>query len=462
MIVEICNVLNVDITDEILLQIVLDDLTYDNPLYKEAVKAFRSTRGIQQVLKNFTYSNGLYQLPRGYFSRLCAIAQELNIPIEFTDSRAVVPFDTQYNHSIQLRDYQMPALTALSKHSDGLLVAPAGSGKTIIGIATILMCGQRSLWITHTKQLLFQFVDRIQKFVEIPDNDIGLIYNGKWDVDKPITAALVQTLRTDTQKLQEISKNFGTIITDECHHQPSSTFTEVITQLNPYYLFGLTATPARRDGLETVLFQNLGPIRHTIPRAAVTDGVLTPIINTRYLDTPGIPEEVTYQKLLQTLTKSAFRNTIITRDVVSQAVTGNICIVVTERVSHAEILFAKIKKLWPKTGIMIGKNSDKLRDKTLDELHNGDITVLVCTSHLLGEGFDYAPLNRLFIGLPFRNIARCEQLVGRVQRISEGKIDAIIFDYVDNHGLTKHQYKNFGDSGCRYNVYRKLGCKILQ
>ena len=810
--IEIRNILNVDIDDELLLQIVIEELTYDNPLFKEAEKSNRSTRGIKKVLKNFTYTNGSYQLPRGYLTRLLDIAKELNIPVEILDQRSVVPFDSTYNHTIKLREYQFPALQDLSKFTDGLLVAPAGSGKTIIGIGAIIMCGQKSLWITHTKQLLFQFVDRIQKFVDIPESDIGLIYNGKWVVDRPVTAALVQTLRTDDEKLNGISNNFGTVITDEClvagtkitllngyekniediingdvtlyggvshkfsrltektitlrtghgelegtvthmlpciskdkeilglenkfnpfheddivfkpmvdinkndyllylpssphvtknsigiqkarllsliacdghitknlkclqigivkdkdwflnemtlntkmfddsdlrisnckrgdliirdyskkavqfvnnyvpsgkksniivvpdiikeasleeireylqvvfdtegsvtnqisltmssaafikdvqfllrkfnimgrivpikkhkgylriaingydalifykrigfsmqrkqdalanllkhtltfvrtvlfkgvvyrcvpvlektynntlkrvydfttkehvfsannvlssncHHQPSATFTEVITKLNPYYLFGLTATPTRRDGLESVLYQNLGPIRHTISRAAVAGGVLTPTILAKYVNTPGIPEEVSYQNLLKILTKSTLRNTLIVKDVVEQANLNNICIVVTERVEHAELLYNRIKKLWPKTGIMIGKNSDKLRADTLQALHNLDITVLVCTSHLLGEGFDYAPLNRLFIGLPFRNPTRCEQLVGRVQRTCEGKTDAIIFDYVDSHGLTQHQYKNFGDLGCRYNVYRKLGCII--
>lgn len=810
--VDLCNVLNVDITDDVLLQIILDELTYDNPLYKEAVNSFRSTRGIQPVIKNLTYSNGLYQLPRGYFSRLESITTDLGIPLDITDSRAIAPLPASYSHNIHLREYQMPAIMALAQCTDGVLVAPAGSGKTIIGIATILMCGQRCLWVTHTKQLLFQFVDRIKKFVNIPESDIGLIYDGKWDTDKPITAALVQTLKTNLPKVSEISHNYGTVITDEClidgtkillldgtekiieeinnddvtnygkisykfcrstnktiklrtgvgelegtythilpviskeketigkdnkfksflssdvelksleninngdyllhmlssqhvqkstisiekarllaliacdghitknlsclqigvakdknwfskemlscknifydsnikfskckrgdliireyskeaikfvnnyvpegkksniitvpniikeasldaisnylqvvfdaegsvtnrisltmssseyikdiqfllkkfniigrmipikrnnylrieisgydtllffkkigfsikrkqkslenllkntrtfirtvsfknvlyrcmpviekkyfnttktvhdftteehffiangilssncHHQPSTTFTDVIARLKPYYLFGLTATPKRRDGLETVLYQNIGPIRYTIPRTAVASGILTPVVHAKHIDTQVLPNETSYQNLLKLLVKDNVRNNIIANDVVDQAAQGNICIVVTERVPHAEALFKKIQKKWPKTGIMVGKHSDKLRDTTLEALHSGAVTVLVCTSHLLGEGFDYAPLNRLFITLPIRNQTRVEQLVGRVQRISEGKIDAIIFDYVDNHGLTKHQYRNLGDKGCRYNVYRKLGCKVV-
>lgn len=812
MIIKVSNTLTVDIKDDLLLQLVVEDLTYDNPLYKEAKKSGRSTRGLTQVLKNFTYVNGSYLLPRGYFERLYILSKELGIHVEIQDERSIRPFEYAYKHDITLREYQSKALRGLVSHSEGVLSAPAGSGKTIIGIAAILTCGQKSLWITHTKQLLFQFVDRLKSLVNIPESDIGLIYNGNWDTEKPITAALVQTLKTDNKKLASISNNYGTIIADEClvsgtkitllngiekdiesinngdvtlygevsnkfdrlveetislrtghgeiegtlthmlpyvsreketlglenklkpfeesdvtftpmininvndyllylpgaphvtkhnigkqtsrllaliacdghitknlkclqigitkdkdwflnemslstklfndsdlrtcdckrgdliirnyskeaikfvntyvpagkksniitvpdiiknasleeireylqvvfdtegsvtnqvcltmasnryvrdiqyllkkfnimgrlipikrnngylriaitgydallfyrrvgfsmerkqnallnllkhtstfvrtvsfkgvvyrcipvlekihsniskrvydftttehvfsannvlssncHHQPSTTFTEVINQLNPYYLYGLTATPFRRDGLETLLFQNIGPIRHTIDRSETSSNIIVPTVIKRMLKTSNLPEELTYQTLLALLTKDDYRNSIICTDVVREAKLGNICIVLTERVSHAEILYKKILKQWDKVGIIHGKHSDKLREKTLTSLNNGEITVLTATTQLLGEGFDHPSLNRLFLAQPIRNPAKCEQLVGRVQRTSPGKVDALIYDYIDDHGLTKHQFQNYGTGSSRYNVYKKLGCNI--
>jgi superfamily II DNA or RNA helicase len=178
------------------------------------------------------------------------------------------------------------------------------------------------------------------------------------------------------------------------------------------------------------------------------------------LKTSNLPEELTYQTLLALLTKDDYRNSIICADVVREAKLGNICIVLTERVSHAEILYKKILKQWDKVGIIHGKHSDKLREKTLTSLNNGEITVLTATTQLLGEGFDHPSLNRLFLAQPIRNPAKCEQLVGRVQRTSPGKVDALIYDYIDDHGLTKHQFQNYGTGSSRYNVYKKLGCNI--
>lgn len=461
MIVNIQNMIHIPIMDVNLIPIIAAELTCENPVFNEAVKAGRYTRGILPEIKNFSVDpKGGFHIPRGYLNRLCSISTDLGITLEINDYRTAAPFSTRYDHSIFLRDYQQEALIKMSKSSEGLLVAPAGSGKTIMGISLILMCGQKCLWITHTKQLLHQFVERIKQFIGVPEEDIGLIYEGDWVTGKPITAALVQTLVRKEDNLHKIANNFGTVITDECHHIPSTTFTKVITTLNPFYLYGLTATPKRRDGLQDIMFQNIGPVIHTIPRKAVADGIITPNVLVRHLNTPDLPQESTYQTLLKALVDSNYRNTKIVTDVISEAKKGNICIVTTERVRHAEILFKKLKKLWPKTAIVIGKHKQEDREIALAELSSGAATILVCTSHLLGEGFDYAPLNRLFIGLPFRNIARCEQLVGRVQRISPGKLDALIYDYVDNHGLTRHQYRNYGGKDCRYEVYRELGCVV--
>ncbi len=257
-----------------------------------------------------------------------------------------------------------------------------------------------------------------------------------------------------------MKNNFGNIITDECHHCPSTTFTKVINSLNPFYLYGLTATPKRRDGLQDVMFQNIGPMIHTIDRSEVAAGIITPEVIVRRLNTPNLSNDTTYQTLLKELTDNNYRNNIIVDDIIKEAKQGNICIITTERVRHAEILFEKLKVNWDATAIIIGRHKNEDREDALEKLRSKEVTVVVTTSHLLGEGFDHAPLNRLFIGLPFRNLARCEQLVGRVQRISEGKVDALIYDYVDNHGLTKNQFRNYNDRDCRHNVYTDLNCVI--
>lgn len=460
MLINISNTIHIPKIDDYLLQIISAELTHSNPIYVEAKKSNRPTYGISPVIINFEVDKygGVY-LPRGYLHRLYTIADDLAIKLEISDYRSIVPLENNYEHIISLRDYQHDALLALATYSDGLLVAPAGSGKTIMGLSLLLMCNQNCLWITHTKQLLNQFVERVQQFIKVPEEDIGFIQKGNWSVEKPITAALVQTLIRDEAQLNNITNKFGTIIIDECHHTPSTTFTKIIKKLNPFYLYGLTATPDRRDGLESIMLQNIGPIRHTIARSTVADKIIAPIVIPRYINNSP-PEMVEYSKLISALVYDEARTDFIVADILKEAKEGNICIVATERVDHVEILYKKLKAHWDKTVAVVGKHSDKNRDIALTALSNNEANVLVCTSHILGEGFDHASLNRLFICLPFRNVVRCEQLVGRVQRISKYKKDAIIFDYIDNHGLTKHQFRNYNGKPCRYAVYEKLGCII--
>jgi len=458
------NTIQISNEHEFIAKFIAKELTFPNPKFEEAVASGRSTWGLPPVIKNFFIDNsGIANLPRGYIDRLKEILNYNKISYNLINTCSTVPVKPLYEHTIQLRDYQYLALQNLAKHTEGVLVAPAGSGKTIMGIGITIMSNQKLLWITHTKVLANQFIDRAKQFITNFDaDDIGYIGAGDWLIGDKITVGLVQTLIRSPEKLKEISNDFGIVIVDETHHIAAVTFTEVVRQFNPYYLYGLTATPTRRDGLQSLLFQNIGPIRHTVPREAVAKGnrVVTPTVIPVELNTP-ITHLENYQKILKFLVEDEVRNNTIINDIVTEYNKGNVCIVVTDRKAHAEILLELLKKLEVKVGIATGHYNDKFRKTTLKALENKEISVLVCTTHLLGEGFDHAPLNRLFICLPFRDENKCEQIVGRVQRSCEGKKDAFVFDYVDIlHGLTRHQFRNPGIKGCRYNVYKKLKCNI--
>ena len=458
------NTIRISEGTDFIAQNIANELTVENPKFREAINSGRSTWGLNPVIKNFTVDNsGVTHLPRGYIDRLKDLLIDNDINYNIVNTSSVVPITPLHVHSIELRDYQYLALQKLGQHSEGVLVAPAGSGKTIMGLSITIMSGQKLLWITHTKVLAQQFIDRAHQFItNLEEDDVGYIGAGDWKIGNKITVGLVQTLVRSPEKLREISDDFGIVVVDETHHCPSATFTKVVNNLNPYYMYGLTATPNRRDGLESILFQNVGPIRHIVPRKEVAKGnkIITPVVKAIKLQTPLSGSE-DYQELLKTLVENDERNNIIVSDIVYESNQKNVCIVVTDRKIHAEILLEKLQEKDIKVGIATGSYNDKFRKTTLSDLEKGVINTLVCTTHLMGEGFDHAPLNRLFLCLPFRDENKCEQVIGRVQRSCIDKTDAIVYDYVDQtHGLTKHQYKNSGLKGCRYNVYRKLKCNI--
>lgn len=445
-----------DIEDPIK-KVIQKELIFDNPRYIEAINAGRSTFGIDPNLYLFNVDDyGTYYLPRGYKDRLIQLSELSKVNYEVVDNRCITQ-DIIYEHAIQPYQYQYDALVTFSKHADGILVSPAGSGKTIMGLCLIIMIKTKTLWITHTTPLANQFEEAAREFINnLSENDIGHIGFGKRTIGNKITIGMVQTLVRNPNLINKLSHEFGLIIVDEAHHTPATTFTNVVRGFNPYFLIGLTATPKRRDGLWSMAEATLGPIRHIVPRQEVeTSGkVIVPTVIVRRLNTTNINEK-SYHTLLESLMFNDHRNNIIINDVVREATKpNNICIIVTERREHAEILY---NKLGNKAVIATGKYSKKKVAKAIKDLHDNNSNILICTSSLLGEGFNFKPLNRLFITLPFRDELKCEQVSGRVQRPYKTKIDALIYDYVDiTSGLAKHQFSNKSGKDCRLNVYKRL------
>ncbi len=464
--ITISNKLLLQECPDILSDIILPELILDNPKFTSALKNGYSTFGIEEKLINYEIEKGnkLY-VPRGYLSKIIDYCNLLTIPLEIKSKKAYCPITANIDSSnIKLRSYQSRALVGLTTSGcEGLLISPAGSGKTVIGLSLLPMLEQKTLWMTHTNPLATQVISRINKFLpSLKDHDIGIIGNGEWSIGNVITIALVQTLVRNMDKVRQMKNEFGLVIIDEAHHCPSTTFSKILTELAPMYEYGLTATPIRRDGLHTQMYQILGKILHTVPLEEVRKhgGIIIPKV--RYKELKNNDQELNnYGALLKSLSGNTERTLEIVNDVVKEAKNGHISIVVTSRKLHAEELFKFLKiKLCAEVGIATGSYSKKDINKTISLLEEDKIKTLVTTSDLLGEGFDYAPIDRGFLCLPFRNATRTEQIVGRLQRTSDGKKDAIIYDYVDDHSLLKHQFYNKGTYGCRWNVYKKLGCEI--
>lgn len=152
---------------------------------------------------------------------------------------------------------------------------------------------------------------------------------------------------------------------------------------------------------------------------------------------------------------------MIVGDVLREASAGNFCIVVTDRKAHADLLYNLISVGWEKTGIATGKYTKKQQAEVAMQLNNKEVTVLVCTFALLGEGFDVPFLNRAFVTMPFRAEGKVEQLIGRIQRAAPGKKDSLVYDYVDvDIGVVQNQFYTKSNNDCRYNAYSRLGLQI--
>ena len=461
--ITISNKIRIKNCPETLQEQLIDILRVDNPKYVEAVAKGRWVGQLKPFIMNFDIlPDDSIRIPRGMRLRLLDMIGDAEHTI--IDKRSYQGYADVNSAVIQYRPYQERAMTAMYQADEGLLVAPAGSGKTVLGLSMIPLYGQPCLWLTHTRALAMQALERIKQFLPgMEEDDVGLIGDGKWKIGRWITVGLIPTLVRRPAEVHKIRNDFGLVVLDEAHHCPASTFLQVMSSLNPYYMYGLTATPYRRDKLENLMFQTIGPEIIRIPVSEVEDvgGIIMPKVIYRSVPSKPVHGNNIQAILKDNIVPNVKKNGLITGDVLREASAGNFCIVVTDRKAHAEILHEMISTGWKKTGIATGNYSKKYVTEQAALLNNKDITVLVCTFALLGEGFDVPFLNRAFVTMPFRAEGKVEQLVGRIQRSAPGKLDSVVYDYVDvNIGVVENQFYTKSKNDCRFNAYNRLGLKI--
>ena len=398
-------------------------------------------------------------LPRGMLSDIEETII-FNNKVTLIDNRVLVP--TSFDFNVKLRDYQQEAVYNALSYSNGLIVSPAGSGKTMIGLSLCSFTNQKTLWLTHTKALANQVYNRLvgpnKVFSNIEEDDIGIIGGGKWSVGK-FTISMIPTLVRNLDRLKEISREFGLVIIDECHHVPASTFIKVVECLPSYYMYGLTATPIRRDGLEDVMFPSIGNIVATVSRQRLIDNqyIYPPTVKYRNIRSE-IYEGNDYHYIHDDLIiPNKHRSNIIIEDIIREAKEGHYCIVISTRKNYCDLLYESVRDvLGDKVAIAHGDHSDKHVNKIINKLSNKEINVLFSTSFKLGEGFDIPHLTRGFLVLPMRWSGSVEQVAGRLQRPSDNN-KVILYDYVDyDISLLLHQFN------IRCQTYHNLGMNVIE
>jgi superfamily II DNA or RNA helicase len=308
-------------------------------------------------------------------------------------------------------------------------VSPPGSGKTIIGLEIIAEKRQPALIIVHRKQLFDQWIDRIQSFLKIPKNEIGQIGNQKFTVGNKITVAMIQSL-TRSDEIDKIANSFGTIIVDECHHIPAKSFREAIVNFNSFYLYGLTATPKRKNNDEKLIYLYIGNVLyHDEQQRQIQQSKSKAEINIREtaLYAPFDYKIDKYETISRILIHDTQRNSLRIEDIEKNADRFKTILVLTERKAHVDILNLYLKDKF-ETITIHGDDSEKSRKSKLDQLIQGHYKIVISTGQYFGEGVDIDNLECLFIVYPFAFEGKLVQYIGRIQR--SGK-PPVIFDYRD-------------------------------
>jgi len=398
-----------------------DNLTYPNPAYVQAVKSGRFIpSNMPHTVQFYKENNDKLMVPKGYTRYVLYL---LGSKTKVIDRTVAPPFKIKFKG--ELRSYQDTATKRMLKRRFGVLKAPTGSGKTVMGTYIASKRKTTTLIVVHNKELLHQWINAFKQFTNI--KDIGVIGDGKYNI-KPITVGIVNSI---TKKVDELNKEFGLIIYDECHRVVSPIWMNIVNNMCCKYQLGLSATPYRSDKLSEVIFQLIGPLQHEVNKSELHKAVLEPEI-IRCTTQFDYRFNNDYSKMISALTDNEPRNTRIINTIIRDHKTYKEPImVVSDRVSHCETL-QKMLNLNSRirTIILSSKVPKKERAQVVQDLKNKKYDVLISTTSLLGEGFDAPILNALFLTTPIKFSGRLIQVVGRILRPSKG-VQPRVYDFRD-------------------------------
>ncbi|HRY33042.1 MAG TPA: DEAD/DEAH box helicase family protein [Bacteroidales bacterium] len=370
-------------------------------------------------------------IPRGFLGNMLRFCKEHKIEFEFSDDRKKSPpTDFAKQSSIQLHPHQQHSIEATHKKDFGVIVAPPGSGKTIIGLKIIEEKSQPAIIIVHRKQLADQWIERIQTFLGIPRHQIGQITGGKAKPGKQITVAMIQSLGKEIEKPESLEwlSSFGTVIVDECHHIPAETYSKVISRLPAFYLYGLTATPFRKYSDGKLIFFYLGDVISEVKTNEVSNQEnATIIIRNTELNVPFNSKTDRFETLSKILVHDSNRNKLILDDVIAEVNSGRKSVIITERKEHMDALYQFLKQKF-EVITLSGDDNEAATKAKWQSLRNGDYQVLITTGQYFGEGTDLKNAQSLFLAYPFSFEGKLIQYIGRIQR---GEISPVVYDYRD-------------------------------
>lgn len=375
-------------------------------------------------------------IPRGCRESLWGLANDVGVELRIDDERTTgSEIDVEFGG--RLSEDQQRAAKKLLAADFGVFVAPPGAGKTVLGIHLVAARSRSTLVLVHRTQLLEQWRSQLALFLDLPEKEIGQLGGGKRKLTGKVDVAMVQSLVRKGEVADEVA-GYGHVIVDECHHVPAVSFERVMREVRAKYVTGLTATPKRRDGHDPILAFQLGPILHTMPtRGEAGEGSFRRSLivrETRFeceLGEAAPPIQTLYGQLAT----DPQRNAIVIDDVVQALEAGRSPLVLTERRDHLEYLHDQLGRVARNVVVLRGGMGKKERRGAVEQLvalPPGAERVVLATGRFVGEGFDDARLDTLFLTMPVSWKGTLVQYAGRLHRIHAGKMDVQIFDYVDS------------------------------
>lgn len=432
---------------------------FQNPEFYQRQRLRLSTFLTPRVISCAEYLDDQLSLPRGCLPDLQELLSELGIALQVADERQDGDA-IQCGFQGELTAVQADAAACLLQHDMGVFVAPPGTGKTVVGAFLVARRARSTLVLVHRRPLLDQWIAQLSAFLGLEPRRIGRLGAGQRRLTRHIDVAMLQSLvRGDV--VDPVVADYGHVVVDECHHVPAFSFDRVMSGVRARFVTGLTATPERRDGQHPILEMQLGPARFIVDSralAARTPFVRRLIVKETTFVLPSGGGSETIQELYGLLAQDDARNDLIVNDVIGALAAGRCPLVLTERREHLELLASRLAGFTRHLVVLQGgRTARQARDvaERLAAIPDQEERLILATGRFVGEGFDDARLDTLFLTMPISWSGTLKQYAGRLQRLHTRKAEVRMVDYADIH--VPMLQKMFAK---RMKTYRSLGYTV--
>ena len=447
---------------------------FKNPEFYSKQALRLSTYAIPRIISCFDITNEYLAMPRGCEDATQSFLNDNAVTYTIIDK-------TNHGNKISVsfqgeeREEQLEAINVLLPYTNGILHATTAFGKTVTAAAIIARKKVNTLILVHSKALLKQWHDRLTEFLNIdyPQHEeknkrgrrkvfspIGCFDSSGNTLHGIIDIALIQSC-LDEDGVKPFVQDYGMVIVDECHHVSSITFEQVLMSIKAHTIYGLTATPIRKDGHQPIIFMQCGQIRFsTDVKSQIAKQSFDRFLIPRFTSYNSILEDrLSIATLYKYLSEDEIRNNLIVEDICKAVNTGRTPIILTNRTAHVSVLAEKLNATIKNVISLTGAGTTREKREAMQRLQtipDSEQLVIVATGKYVGEGFDYPRLDTLFLALPISWKGLLTQYAGRLHREYEGKKDVRIYDYIDIHEpICDSMYKK------RLKGYAAIGYKTI-
>lgn len=450
---------------------------FSNPVfYKNQIMGLSNFENYRYIYLG-SDEGGFIKVPRGILENIMEECKKAGIACEIDDKRSEGhPIHVEFTG--ELKKSQIPAVEKLLQNDNGILNAATAFGKTVVCCNVIAERQVSTLILLQSSALMEQWQGALTKFLhideELPEYEtptgrkkrrksiIGKLQGAHDSTTGIIDIAMAGSVCRNGEYHRRL-KEYGLILVDECHHAASDTIVDILQEANAKYVYGVTATPFRGDGLEKINYMLLGPIRYryTSKDRAKEQGIehlvyprFTRAVAPRFSQDKMHPNEA-----YEIIRNNEDRDDLIIRDVKQCVEDGRTPVVLSKYVEHSQRLYQRLINCADRVFLLSGANSKKEHREILKQMNqvtSNESMILVATGKLIGEGFDYPRLDTLIMATPVAWKGVVEQYAGRLNRDYDGKKSVIIYDYVDSHiSMFDRMYHK------RLKAYKQIGYDIF-